>query len=56
MPRNRTQKKKTPKKTGVRLQVAIARAGLASRRKCEEMIEEGLVTVNGKVVTEQARE
>ncbi len=35
-----------------RLQKIIARAGLASRRKAEEMILEGRVTVNGKVVTE----
>ncbi|MDP2682816.1 MAG: pseudouridine synthase [Deltaproteobacteria bacterium] len=30
----------------------IARAGIASRRKAEEMIMEGLVTVNRQVVTE----
>lgn len=30
----------------------MARAGVASRRKCEEMIAAGLVRVNGKVVTE----
>jgi 23S rRNA pseudouridine2605 synthase len=35
-----------------RLQKIIAAAGLASRRKAEELIAEGLVTVNGKVVTE----
>jgi len=32
-----------------RLQKIIARAGLASRREAERLIEEGLVTVNGKV-------
>jgi 23S rRNA pseudouridine2605 synthase len=32
-----------------RLQKILARAGIASRRKAEELIREGLVTVNGKV-------
>lgn len=36
----------------VRLQKIIADAGIASRRKAEELITEGRVTVNGKVVTE----
>jgi len=35
-----------------RLQKIIARAGLASRRHAEEMITSGLVTVNGRTVTE----
>jgi 23S rRNA pseudouridine2605 synthase len=35
-----------------RLQKIIARAGIASRRRAEEMITSGLVTVNGRVVTE----
>ncbi|HTR48281.1 MAG TPA: S4 domain-containing protein [Verrucomicrobiae bacterium] len=35
-----------------RLQKIIARAGLASRRRAEEMITSGLVTVNGRLVTE----
>jgi 23S rRNA pseudouridine2605 synthase len=35
-----------------RLQKVIARAGIASRRKSEELIKEGRVKVNGKVVTE----
>jgi 23S rRNA pseudouridine2605 synthase len=35
-----------------RLQKIIARAGWASRRRAEEMIRSGLVTVNGRVVTE----
>jgi 23S rRNA pseudouridine2605 synthase len=35
-----------------RLQKVIARAGVASRRKSEELIKEGRVKVNGKVVTE----
>jgi 23S rRNA pseudouridine2605 synthase len=36
-----------------RLQKLIAAAGIASRRHAEELIAEGLVTINGKVVTEQ---
>ena len=36
----------------VRLQKVIAGTGLASRRKAEEWIASGRVTVNGKVVTE----
>ena len=32
-----------------RLQKILAHAGIASRRKAEELIEQGLVTVNGKV-------
>jgi len=35
-----------------RLQKIIAAAGVASRRKAEEMISAGLVTVNGRTVTE----
>jgi 23S rRNA pseudouridine2605 synthase len=35
-----------------RLQKLIAQAGVASRRQAEKLIEEGVVTVNGKTVTE----
>ena len=35
-----------------RLQKVLASCGVASRRKCEELISEGRVKVNGKVVTE----
>ena len=35
-----------------RLQKVIAQAGIASRRKAEELIKDGKVKVNGKVVTE----
>ena len=35
-----------------RLQKVIAHAGIASRRKAEELIKAGKVTVNGQVVTE----
>jgi pseudouridine synthase len=37
---------------GERLQKFLARAGLGARRKCEELIAEGRVRVNGRVVTE----
>ena len=36
-----------------RLQKILAAAGIASRRKAEEIIAEGRVRVNGQVVTEQ---
>lgn len=39
----------TPK--GVRLQKAMADAGLGARRDCEEMITAGRVKVNGRIVT-----
>jgi pseudouridine synthase len=35
-----------------RLQKVLARAGLGSRRACEELIRSGRVTVNGRLVTE----
>lgn len=35
-----------------RLQKVMAHAGVASRRKCEDLITQGVVTVNGKTVTE----
>ncbi len=38
--------------TSVRLQKVIARAGISSRRKAEELIQSGQVTVNGTIVTE----
>lgn len=34
----------------LRLQVYLAQCGIASRRKCEEIISQGRVSVNGKVV------
>ncbi|MFQ5340610.1 MAG: pseudouridine synthase [Anaerolineae bacterium] len=37
---------------GKRLQKVLAHAGVASRRKCEELIRQGRVAVNGQVVTE----
>lgn len=38
---------------GLRLQVYLAKAGIGSRRKCEEFISEGRVTVDGKIVFQQ---
>ena len=38
-----------PSSEGERLQKVLARAGLASRRVCEDLIAEGRVTVNGEV-------
>ena len=39
----------TPEDEGDRLQKVLARAGLASRRVCEDLIAEGRVRVNGEV-------
>lgn len=36
----------------MRLQKYLAQCGVASRRRAEQMIAEGLVTVNGRVITE----
>jgi len=45
-------KKARPPAKLERLQKILAAAGVASRRKAEEMIEQGRVQVNGKVITE----
>ena len=37
---------------GIRLQKFLAERGIASRRKCAEIIQEGRITVNGAVITE----
>ncbi|TJZ43439.1 rRNA pseudouridine synthase [Streptomyces piniterrae] len=50
---------KTPKtfpgaeQEGERLQKVLARAGMGSRRACEELIEQARVEVNGRIVMEQ---
>lgn len=41
----------TDAKRGIRLQKALAEAGVASRRACEELIAAGRVAVNGQPVT-----
>ncbi len=46
------EKKESNVSESVRLQLAIARAGVASRRHAEEMIRDGLVRVNDRIVTE----
>ncbi|WP_033221534.1 pseudouridine synthase [Kitasatospora phosalacinea] len=40
---------------GERLQKVLARAGMGSRRACEELISQGRVDVNGETVLEQGR-
>ena len=35
----------------IRLQKFLAEAGIASRRKCEDLIENGKIRVNGKLAT-----
>lgn len=52
---------KTPKtfpgaeEEGERLQKVLARAGMGSRRACEELIEQARVEINGEIVMEQGR-
>ena len=41
--------------TGTRLQKVLSQAGVASRRAAEEMIAEGRVSVDGKVIREMGR-
>ena len=48
---------KTPVKDpakGERIAKTLSRAGVASRREAERMIEAGLVAVNGKLITSPA--
>ncbi len=40
-----------PEPEGERLQKVLARTGIGSRRRCEELIADGLVTVNGEVAS-----
>ena len=35
-----------------RLQKILAKAGISSRRKAEELIRQGMVSIDGKVVTD----
>lgn len=43
-----------PKKAGERIAKVVARAGLASRRDAEDLITQGRVTVNGRVINSPA--
>ena len=43
-----------PKKSGERIAKMLARAGLASRRDAEEMVTQGRVAVNGRVINSPA--
>ncbi|MGJ4952360.1 pseudouridine synthase [Bradyrhizobium sp. HKCCYLS20291] len=43
-----------PGKTGERIAKVLARAGLASRRDAEEMVTQGRVSVNGRVINSPA--
>jgi 23S rRNA pseudouridine2605 synthase len=45
----------TPASPAVRLAKFLAHGGVASRRKAEEIVAKGLVTVGGEVVTDPAR-
>ncbi|MCC6580625.1 MAG: rRNA pseudouridine synthase [Phycisphaeraceae bacterium] len=40
------------KNHGIRIQKVLAESGLASRRNCEQLIAEGRVRVNGKLITD----
>ena len=44
---------KSKSNEGIRLQKVLAAAGIGSRRMCEDLIDQGRVTINGAVVTEQ---
>jgi 23S rRNA pseudouridine2605 synthase len=48
--RKTRQKPSTAPEGMVRLQKILASAGIDSRRKCEELIQEGAVTVNDRVI------
>jgi 23S rRNA pseudouridine2605 synthase len=52
-PRDVEDTEPDPDAQGERLQKVLARAGVGSRRVCEDMIDEGRISVNGKVVRVQ---
>ena len=52
-PRDVDDTEPDPDAQGERLQKVLARAGVGSRRVCEDMIDEGRISVNGKVVRVQ---
>src|SRR4051794_39232031 len=52
--RPRREEEVKPKKAGERIAKVLSRAGLASRRDAEEMVVQGRVTVNGRVINSPA--
>jgi len=52
--RPRREEEPKPKKAGERIAKVLSRAGLASRRDAEEMVTQGRVTVNGRVINSPA--
>ena len=51
---SRAAKAHTHDNEGIRLQKLLAQAGFGSRRKCEEIITEGRVEIDGELVTNWA--
>ncbi|NPA43463.1 MAG: rRNA pseudouridine synthase [Chlorobi bacterium] len=51
-PRFRRPKKEAAPEWPMRLNKYLAHAGIASRRRADELIKNGMVTVNGEVITE----
>ncbi|WP_314959991.1 pseudouridine synthase [Bradyrhizobium cosmicum] len=52
--RPRRDEEPKPKKAGERIAKVLSRAGLASRRDAEEMVTQGRVTVNGRLINSPA--
>jgi 23S rRNA pseudouridine2605 synthase len=50
--KNQSNQSKSSADTDMRLNKYLANAGIAARRKCDELIRQGLVKVNGNTVTE----
>ena len=50
--KNQNNQSKSSADTDMRLNKYLANAGIAARRKCDELIKQGLVKVNGNIVSE----